>query len=112
MCGFLFITQQLFPDLYRLFFFLILYLFVSFSCLVILCGHANTTEGKVEVTREGKFLSAMAAGKVIGELAILYNCKRTATIKGKLTLPAIHCLSFVPFAFWPFAFYLFPFFLY
>lgn len=38
----------------------------------------------MEVTREGKFLSAMAAGKVIGELAILYNCKRTATIKGKI----------------------------
>jgi len=38
-------------------------------------------EGKVEVSREGKFLSVMAAGKLFGELAILYNCQRTATIK-------------------------------
>ena len=40
-------------------------------------------EGKVEVSREGKFLSVMCAGKLFGELAILYNCQRTATIKGK-----------------------------
>ena len=39
-------------------------------------------EGKVEVSREGKFLSVMSAGKLFGELAILYNCQRTATIKG------------------------------
>lgn len=38
-------------------------------------------EGKVEVSREGKYLSTMELGKVMGELAILYNCKRTATIK-------------------------------
>merc|ERR1711962_1594736 len=38
-------------------------------------------EGKVEVSREGKFLSVMSAGKLFGELAILYNCQRTATIK-------------------------------
>merc|ERR1712018_1084442 len=38
-------------------------------------------EGKVEVSREGKFLSILPPGKVFGELAILYNCKRTATIK-------------------------------
>jgi CRP-like cAMP-binding protein len=41
------------------------------------------SEGKVEVSREGKFLSILPAGKVFGELAILYNCKRTATIKGE-----------------------------
>jgi hypothetical protein len=41
------------------------------------------SEGKVEVSREGKFLSVLPPGKVFGELAILYNCKRTATIKGK-----------------------------
>ena len=33
------------------------------------------------MSREGKFLSIMPPGKVFGELAILYNCKRTATIK-------------------------------
>ncbi|KAI9552875.1 hypothetical protein GHT06_020759 [Daphnia sinensis] len=41
-------------------------------------------EGKVEVSREGKYLSTMAPGKVMGELAILYNCKRTATIKAAI----------------------------
>ena len=39
-------------------------------------------EGKVEVSRQGKFLSVMSAGKLFGELAILYNCQRTATNKG------------------------------
>ncbi|KDR12116.1 cGMP-dependent protein kinase, isozyme 2 forms cD4/T1/T3A/T3B isoform X2 [Zootermopsis nevadensis] len=38
-------------------------------------------EGRVEVSRENKYLSTLAPGKVFGELAILYNCKRTATIK-------------------------------
>jgi cGMP-dependent protein kinase 1 len=37
----------------------------------------------VEVSRDDKYLSTLAPGKVLGELAILYNCKRTATIKGK-----------------------------
>ncbi|XP_006820496.1 cGMP-dependent protein kinase 1-like [Saccoglossus kowalevskii] len=37
--------------------------------------------GKVEVTKEGKFLCFMGPGKVFGELAILYNCTRTATVK-------------------------------
>ncbi|KAL0126995.1 hypothetical protein PUN28_005375 [Cardiocondyla obscurior] len=38
-------------------------------------------EGKVEVSRDGKYLSTLQQkGKVLGELAILYNCKRTATI--------------------------------
>jgi cGMP-dependent protein kinase len=40
-------------------------------------------EGRVEVSREGKYLSTISPGKVFGELAILYNCQRTATIKGK-----------------------------
>lgn len=35
----------------------------------------------MEVSRENKYLSTLAPGKVLGELAILYNCKRTATIK-------------------------------
>ncbi|XP_032519236.2 cGMP-dependent protein kinase, isozyme 2 forms cD5/T2 isoform X1 [Danaus plexippus] len=45
-------------------------------------SHSNAdSEGRVEVSRENKYLSTMAPGKVFGELAILYNCKRTATIK-------------------------------
>ncbi|XP_026822634.1 cGMP-dependent protein kinase, isozyme 2 forms cD5/T2 isoform X1 [Rhopalosiphum maidis] len=43
--------------------------------------HNSCPEGRVEVSRENKYLSTMTSGKVFGELAILYNCKRTATIK-------------------------------
>ncbi|XP_041066305.1 cGMP-dependent protein kinase 1-like [Carcharodon carcharias] len=38
-------------------------------------------EGKVEVTKDNVKLCTMAPGKVFGELAILYNCTRTATVK-------------------------------
>ncbi|XP_022080649.1 cGMP-dependent protein kinase 1-like isoform X2 [Acanthaster planci] len=38
-------------------------------------------DGKVEVTKDGKFLTTMGKCKVFGELAILYNCTRTATVK-------------------------------
>lgn len=38
-------------------------------------------EGKVEVTKEGHRLCTMSPGKVFGELAILYNCTRTASVK-------------------------------
>uniref|UniRef100_H2YVX4 cGMP-dependent protein kinase n=1 Tax=Ciona savignyi TaxID=51511 RepID=H2YVX4_CIOSA len=40
-------------------------------------------DGKVAVTKAGAHLCNMGAGKVFGELAILYNCTRTATVKGK-----------------------------
>ena len=39
-------------------------------------------EGCVEVTKDCEFLGQMRGGTVFGELAILYNCKRTATVKG------------------------------
>lgn len=48
---------------------------IMYLCIVF-------SEGRVEVSRENKYLSTMTSGKVFGELAILYNCKRTATIKG------------------------------
>ncbi|XP_026133739.1 cGMP-dependent protein kinase 1-like isoform X2 [Carassius auratus] len=38
-------------------------------------------EGKVEVTKEGLKLCTMGPVKVFGELAILYNCTRTATVR-------------------------------
>jgi hypothetical protein len=41
-------------------------------------------EGEVEVSKNAKQLCIMKGGKVFGELAILYNCTRTASIKGKL----------------------------
>ena len=38
----------------------------------------------MEVSKDGRSLSQMGPGKVFGELAILYNCQRTATIKGEI----------------------------
>ena len=40
------------------------------------------SEGRLEVTKDGEVLGEMNGGTVFGELAILYNCKRTATVKG------------------------------
>lgn len=37
-------------------------------------------EGKIEVSKEGRYLCTLGPGKVFGELAILYNCTRTATV--------------------------------
>jgi len=38
-------------------------------------------DGRLEVTKAGQKLSTMSAGKVFGELAILYNCTRTASVR-------------------------------
>ncbi|XP_034408108.1 cGMP-dependent protein kinase 2 [Cyclopterus lumpus] len=38
-------------------------------------------DGLVEVIQNGKLLGEMRPGTAFGELAILYNCKRTATVK-------------------------------
>uniref|UniRef100_A0A3P8UKC1 cAMP-dependent protein kinase type II-alpha regulatory subunit n=1 Tax=Cynoglossus semilaevis TaxID=244447 RepID=A0A3P8UKC1_CYNSE len=51
-------------------------------------------EGKVEVTKEGMKLCTMGPGKVFGELAILYNCTRTATVRsGSHTHAHTHTLK-------------------
>ncbi|KAM9519360.1 cGMP-dependent protein kinase 1-like [Salvelinus alpinus] len=42
----------------------------------------DPVEGKVEVTKGGQKLCTIDPGKVFGELAILYNCTRTATSDG------------------------------
>lgn len=39
-------------------------------------------EGTLEVSKNDQFLSKMGPQKMFGELAILYNCTRTATVKG------------------------------
>ena len=44
------------------------------------------TEGKIEVSKEGRYLCTLGPGKVFGELAILYNCTRTATVTGMYEL--------------------------
>lgn len=40
--------------------------------------------GEFEVLKDGKFLGLMGSGKAFGELAILYNCTRTASIRGEV----------------------------
>ncbi|KAL3285204.1 hypothetical protein HHI36_019319 [Cryptolaemus montrouzieri] len=40
-----------------------------------------SAEGDFEIMQDGKVLGRMGPGKAFGELAILYNCKRTASIK-------------------------------
>ncbi|GFR05830.1 hypothetical protein TNCT_3241 [Trichonephila clavata] len=37
-------------------------------------------EGKIEVSKGNRYLCTLGPGKVFGELAILYNCTRTATV--------------------------------
>uniref|UniRef100_A0A6Q2ZBZ9 Cyclic nucleotide-binding domain-containing protein n=1 Tax=Esox lucius TaxID=8010 RepID=A0A6Q2ZBZ9_ESOLU len=45
------------------------------------CVFKFFSDGRVEVTKESMKLCTMGPGKVFGELAILYNCTRTATVK-------------------------------
>ena len=41
-----------------------------------------SSEGEFEVIKDGKqVLGKLGIGKAFGELAILYNCKRTASIR-------------------------------
>jgi len=40
-----------------------------------------SSAGEYEVIKDGKVLGRLGMGKAFGELAILYNCKRTASIK-------------------------------
>lgn len=56
------------------------------GCLVVREGDAGrhlyvSAEGEFEVLKEGKILGRMGPGKAFGELAILYNCTRTASIR-------------------------------
>ncbi|XP_064622195.1 cGMP-dependent protein kinase, isozyme 1-like isoform X2 [Lineus longissimus] len=40
-----------------------------------------SAEGELEVLKDGKVLGKMGPGRAFGELAILYNCTRTASVK-------------------------------
>lgn len=42
-----------------------------------------SAEGEFEIIKDGSILGRMGPGKAFGELAILYNCTRTASIRGK-----------------------------
>ncbi|XP_046843994.1 cGMP-dependent protein kinase 1-like [Xenia sp. Carnegie-2017] len=41
------------------------------------------SDGTLEVSKDGNVLCEMSSGTVFGELAILYNCKRTASVRAK-----------------------------
>ena len=56
------------------------------GCYVIREGESGSylyvaAEGEFEVVKAGKNLGRLGVGKVFGELAILYNCKRTASVR-------------------------------
>ena len=77
------------------------------KCMQIIMQMINPTgshlyvsaEGELEVIQGERIIGRMGPGKAFGELAILYNCTRTASIKGKrlLSVPPppsqIHCFQ-------------------
>ena len=46
----------------------------------------------MEVTKGGQLRPPMGQGRAFGELAILYNCTRTATIKAKTDTKVCTCV--------------------
>lgn len=52
-------------------------------------------EGAVDVCKDGKSIRNITTPAVFGELAILYNCMRTATVKGRAALEVTVCLIYV-----------------
>jgi len=46
-------------------------------------------EGGVEVSKAGTKMTDLGCGKVFGELAVLYNCTRTATVVGRSDISTI-----------------------
>lgn len=54
-----------------------------FSILHISFSSYHLLDGELQVTQAGRDLRTLTTGDVFGELAILYNCKRTATVKGQ-----------------------------
>lgn len=51
--------------------------------LLLLRFSAAPPAGELRVTQTGRNLRTLTTGDVFGELAILYNCKRTATVRGQ-----------------------------
>lgn len=43
-----------------------------------------SAEGEFDIIVNNKVLGVLPAGKAFGELAILYNCRRTASIRGEI----------------------------
>lgn len=51
-----------------------------------------SADGELEVIKEDKVLGVMGPGKAFGELAILYNCRRTASIRGSVIFSLLFAL--------------------
>lgn len=66
--------------------------FAIFPFLLILFFINLIVDGNVEVIKNLKSICIMGSGKLFGELAILYNCTRTASIKGKFTITLLFSL--------------------
>lgn len=49
-----------------------------------------SAEGEFEIIVNDKVLGTLPAGKAFGELAILYNCRRTASIRGGCKYFLVH----------------------
>jgi hypothetical protein len=47
---------------------------------------AVCAEGELEVSQKDKILGVISAGRAFGELAVLYNCQRTASVRGSVFL--------------------------
>jgi len=74
---------------------------VAKGCYVIREGELGShiyvsAEGEYEVIKDGKVLGRLGVGKAFGELAILYNCKRTASIKA-VTDGKLWCMERIVF---------------
>ena len=66
--------------------------------MMMMCGRVSVrviTEGCVEVTKSGNKLTDLGCGKVFGELAVLYNCTRTATVVGSSYILVIGRVSYI-----------------
>lgn len=55
--------------------------------------YSHVAEGELGVTQKGRHLRRLLPGDVFGELAVLYNCQRTATVMGKEGIVMCDCLS-------------------
>lgn len=48
-----------------------------------------SADGELEVIQGDRVLGRMGPGKAFGELAILYNCTRTASVKGIIVITTL-----------------------
>lgn len=49
-----------------------------------------TAEGQLQVSQDSRNLGILKPGIAFGELAMLYNCKRTASVRGNSNVMSIY----------------------